>query len=103
MFQAGYGRYATYGVIAVLPGEIIDSIWHIIDRNLQGVVPLQNMLNFNLGEKEGKLTITFTEADNAAIKITFDLPYSWNEEFPKEVLAYDDGRSQTILLPSEAS
>lgn len=43
MFETNHSRFATFGVISNLPGEIIDSIWMIIDRNLQGVVPLNNL------------------------------------------------------------
>ncbi|OAU70655.1 GTP cyclohydrolase, partial [Lacticaseibacillus rhamnosus] len=61
MFAANHSRFATFGVISNLPGEIIDSIWLIIDRNLQGVVPLNNLLRFDLQNHQGKLTIHFSE------------------------------------------
>ncbi|MCD2255789.1 DUF960 domain-containing protein [Lactobacillus sp. CC-MHH1034] len=102
MFQSRFGRFATVGVISSLPGEVIDSFWHIIDRNLQGVIPLENLLHFELKPKDGKLTITFYE-DNVDLKMTFDQPLPWNEDYPNKILAYDDGTSQTILLPSEAN
>ncbi|MFD1672899.1 DUF960 domain-containing protein [Agrilactobacillus yilanensis] len=101
MFKTGYGRYATFGVVEVLPGDIIDRIWHIIDQNLQGVVPLQSILKFQLTQNKNKLTVTFSE-DNIDLKMAFDLPYEWQTRYPKTVLAYDDGVSQTILLPSES-
>lgn len=101
MFKSGYGRYATFGVVEVLPGDIIDRIWHIIDQNLQGVVPLHRVLKFELSQKGPNLTITFSE-DEINLKVAFDLPYEWQNNFPETVLAYDDGHSQTILLPAEA-
>lgn len=101
MFKAGYGRYATFGVVEVLPGDIIDRIWHIIDQNLQGVVPLQSILRFEFTQNKTKLTVTFSE-DDVNLKMAFDLPYDWRNNYPEKVLAYDDGTSQTILLPSEA-
>jgi hypothetical protein len=77
MFNTNRGRYATFGVVSAVPGTIIDEIWRIIDRNLQGVLPLTN------------------------VTIGFDTPYAFSSQLPKTVVAYDDGRSQTIILPSE--
>jgi hypothetical protein len=31
----------------------------------------------------------------------FDTPYAYASQLPKTVVAYDDGQSQTIILPSE--
>lgn len=100
MFKAGFGRYATFGVVSALPGEIIDSIWHIIDQNLQGMVPLHSILTFNLGSKENRLAMTFSQ-DDMPMTMTFDLPFDYKEAYPETILAYDDGTSQTILLPDE--
>ncbi|MFD1484212.1 DUF960 domain-containing protein [Lacticaseibacillus baoqingensis] len=100
MFTANHSRFATYGVIAHLPGEIIDSIWMIIDENLQGVVPLGNLLRFDLLNNGGKLTVAFSEK-NSPTSMAVDLPFPYSGDFPKRVLAYDDGDNQTILLPEE--
>ena len=49
MFKAPANRFASFGVVAVLPDDLIDQIWVIIDHNLQGVFPLnQNLLTFEL-------------------------------------------------------
>lgn len=100
MFTADHSRFATYGVIAHLPGEIIDSIWLIIDQNLQGVVPLGNLLRFDLLNNGGKLTVAFSET-NSATTMAIDLPFRYASEYPDTVMAYDDGENQTILLPEE--
>ncbi|WP_051999824.1 DUF960 domain-containing protein [Schleiferilactobacillus shenzhenensis] len=100
MFDPNQARYATFGVVSAVPGTIIDEIWHIIDTNLQGVLPLENVLNFAFSNRDGKLTITFSEEDTD-ITIGFDTPYAYASQLPKTVVAYDDGQNQTIILPSE--
>lgn len=72
----------------------------IIDRNLQGVVPLNNLLRFDLQNNQGKLTVHFSE-NGAATEMSVDLPFPYDPSFPDTVMAYDDGESQTILLPEE--
>ncbi|WP_225047454.1 DUF960 domain-containing protein [Lacticaseibacillus kribbianus] len=101
MFTPEHSRFATFGVISQVPGEIIDSIWLIIDQTLQGVVPLGNWLRFDLLNTQGKLTVAFSqEGDDTQIAV--DLPFTYQSSFPKTVMAYDDGQRQTILLPAEA-
>lgn len=101
MFTSDHSRFATYGVIAQLPGEIIDSIWLIIDKNLQGVIPLGNLLRFDLQNNQGKLTVRFSEKGSNT-EMAIDLPFDFDAGFPDTVMAYDDGDNQTILLPEEA-
>lgn len=99
-FDANRSRYASTGVVSSLPGEMIDSIWLIIDLDLKGGLPLSNLLTFALLNKNGQVSYRFTQAQtDAAIEI--DLPFPFKASFPKEVFAYDDGTRQTILLPSE--
>lgn len=100
MFSTNRSRYATFGVVSAVPGTIIDEIWHIIDDYLQGVLPLENVLNFSFSNRSGKLTITFSE-DGTDVTMGFDTPYAYASQLPKTVVAYDDGQSQTIILPSE--
>lgn len=100
MFTSDRSRFATYGVIAHLPGPIIDSIWLIIDQNLQGVVPLANLLRFDLLNNGGKLTVAFSEKGSDTT-MAVDLPFTYQSAFPDTVMAYDDGNHQTILLPEE--
>jgi len=101
MFAANRSRFATFGVIAVLPGELIDSIWMIIDQNLQGVFRLNNVLNFDIEDNDGSVTMRFSE-ENMTTEMAIDLPFAYSDEFPARVIAYDDGKNQTILLPDEA-
>ncbi|BDR58358.1 DUF960 domain-containing protein [Xylocopilactobacillus apicola] len=101
MFDSRRGRFATYGVISHLPGEIIDTFWIIIDQNLQGVFNLAKVLNFNLIDNQGLLSIVYSQ-EESIYSVTFDLNTPFRANYPELVLAYDDGNSQTILLPTEA-
>lgn len=101
MFDAHRGRFATYGVISRIPGEIIDTLWIIIDQNLQGLFDLAKVLNFNLVNNKGLLSLVYSQ-EGLPISITFDLNTPFRNNYPELILAYDDGNSQTILLPSEA-
>ena len=47
-FDSKKSRYASVGVVSSLPGELIDSIWYIIDLDLKGLIPLDNILSFDL-------------------------------------------------------
>lgn len=100
MFSADNNRFATFGVIAHLPGDVIDSVWLIIDHDLQGVLPLNNLLQFDLQNNHGKLTMRFSQEGNPT-QIAVDLPFAYDDNFPPRVMAYDDGENQTILLPEE--
>lgn len=102
MFSTNESRFATYGVISKLPGEIIDSVWMIIDQDLTGVVPLGHLLQFDLLNTKGKLTMAFSEKGHDT-QIAVDLPFDYDDSFPKTIMAYDDGENQTILLPEEAN
>lgn len=101
MFSQRANRFATFGVIANLPGELIDSVWMIIDQNLQGVIPLDPLLRFDIHNNQGKVTMHFSE-DSSDTEMAVDLPFAYSSEFPDTVIAYDDGDNQTILLPEEA-
>ncbi|WP_057768532.1 DUF960 domain-containing protein [Lactobacillus selangorensis] len=100
MFNAQHARFATFSVVQTLPGEIIDRVWQLIDTDLNGVVPLSNILKFNVENHNGRVTLLFSQADDAT-QIGFDLPFPYDRDYPDEILAYDDGENQTILLPNE--
>ena len=55
------GRYASFGVVTSLPDDIIDSFWYIIDNFLKGVFELDELLRFELINRQGKLTFRFSE------------------------------------------
>lgn len=99
-FDASRSRYASVGVVSSLPGELIDSIWYIIDLDIKGLIPLNNLLSFNVTNNDGRVTMHFSQEGNQ-VEMGVDLPFSYSNEFPNEIFAYDDGTRQTILLPSE--
>ncbi|KRN02139.1 hypothetical protein FD13_GL000279 [Levilactobacillus senmaizukei DSM 21775 = NBRC 103853] len=103
MFERNHARYASYGTVAALPGEMIDAVWRIIDHDLQGFFPLSNLLTFELQNKDGKATYEYVQADESegTLRIGFDTEFAFTTTLPEKVLAYDDGDSQIILLPSE--
>ncbi|MBO0470562.1 DUF960 domain-containing protein [Enterococcus sp. DIV0242_7C1] len=93
-------RYASLGVVERLPGALIDSIWLIIDIDLKGLVPLTNMLYFDLIDNDGKVTIHFSQ-EISDVQMAIDLPFPYSDEYPSQVFAFDDGNKETILLPAE--
>lgn len=101
-FDNNRSRFASYGIINSMPGEMIDSIWVIIDMDLKGVIPLNNLIQFDLMNKDGKVTMHFSQEDSE-VEMDIDLPFKYSNNLPQEVYAYDDGTQQTILLPSEAT
>ena len=46
--------------LATLPGELIDSIWLIIDLDLKGFIPLTNLLTFEVQNNHGRVTLLFS-------------------------------------------
>lgn len=105
MFESDHARYASYGTVAVLPGDMIDTVWEIIDQDLQGVFPLENLLTFKLHNNQGQTTFEYVQTDNdeAALGAAFDTEFTYADSLPDTVLAYDDGDSQIIILPSETA
>lgn len=99
MFNQNQQRYASFGVVNSLPGEMIDQIWFIIDNDLQGVFPLAKVLTFRLVNHDNRLRYDYY--DNETLLASFDTPFPYAPEIPKVVNAYDDGESQLILLPNE--
>jgi len=99
-FDTNRSRYASFGVVASMPGELIDSIWLIIDLNLKGVIPLTNMLTFDIMNNEGKVTLLFSQ-EHSDVEMAVDLAYPYSPKYPERVFAIDDGTRETILLPTE--
>ena len=60
-FDSERNRYASVGVVSSMPGELIDSIWFIIDLDLKGVIPLDNILAFDIVNNHGKVTMHFSQ------------------------------------------
>ncbi|MTV83060.1 DUF960 domain-containing protein [Secundilactobacillus folii] len=99
MFENNRPRFASYGIVNSLPGEIIDQVWYIIDNDLQGMFPLKEMIGFNLTNHGNHLTFDFLEGDKTVA--SFDTPFPYAETFPSSLWVYDDGSSQIVLLPKE--
>ncbi len=99
-FDHERSRYASGGIVQRMPGELIESIWMIIDLDLKGVFPLTNLLTFDVQNNQGRVTLLFSQP-HSELALGVDLPYFYDESLPKSVYAYDDGQRQTILLPSE--
>ncbi|MDH6364868.1 hypothetical protein M2139_001869 [Enterococcus sp. PF1-24] len=100
IFDTNRRRYASTGVISSMPSELIDSIWFVIDYDLQGLFPLDNLLTFTLINNQGFVSIGFTNKESQ-MDITIDLPFRYVSGLPTEVHTFDDGTRETILLPSE--
>lgn len=102
VFDSHRSRYASVGIVSSMPGELIDSIWVIIDLDLKGVIPLNNLITFDLIDNNGQVTMHFSQEDSE-VEMAIDLSFPYSADLPKEVYAYDDGSRQTILLPSETN
>lgn len=94
------GRYATFGVVTSLPGEVIDSFWYIIDQYLKHVISLDNTLYFQLHSKKGKLSISFLRKKKAKM-ITVDFPYKFDPFYPHTIVVVDRNGKETIAIPDE--
>lgn len=99
-FDNNRSRYASFGVVSSLPGDLIDSIWLIIDIDLKGVIPLTNRLTFDVLDNQGTVTLLFSQ-ENSEVEMAVDLAYPYSSNYPERVVAYDDGTRETILLPTE--
>ncbi|HEL2575904.1 TPA: DUF960 domain-containing protein [Streptococcus suis] len=99
-FQETKGRYASFGVVTSLPGEVIDHFWFIIDNYLKGVLPLKKVLRFSLKNRKGKLSITFSQEGYKEV-LTIDFQNKFDPFFPSTVLVFDKEGQETVALPKE--
>lgn len=51
-FTETKGRYASYGTVSSIPGEIIDSFWFIIDNQLKALSRLSPLSILNYSTKK---------------------------------------------------
>ena len=98
MFENDRPRYASYGIVNSLPGEIIDQIWYIIDHNLQGMFQLNEIISFNLTNHNHHLTFDFLQQDH--VVASFDTPFPYRR-FSSFIWVYDDGSSQIVCCQEE--
>ena len=93
-FDSDRSRYASLGVVSSLPSGLI------VDLNLKGVIPLNDLLHFDLLNNNGKVTVHFSQ-ENSSVEMAIDLPFSYSTAYPSRIFAFDDGHRETILLPAE--
>ncbi|MET3558796.1 hypothetical protein ABID29_001924 [Streptococcus rupicaprae] len=100
-FSNTRGRYASFGIVTVLPSEMIDVFWEIIDNKLKGVIPLQPVLTFRLVNRKGKISIAFSQ-EQFPVRITFDYDFPFDHFYPHTVYVIDRNGRETVTLPEEA-
>ncbi|HEU3542591.1 DUF960 domain-containing protein [Streptococcus pneumoniae] len=99
-FTNTHMRSASFGIVTSLPDDIIDSFWYIIDHFLKNVFELEEELEFQLLNNQGKITFHFS-SQYLPTAIDFDFNHPFDPRYPPRVLVLDmDGR-ETILLPEE--
>ena len=96
------GRYASFGIMTSLPEEIIDAFWYIIDNNLKDVFRLQPVLQFDIMNHEGRVSLRFSQ-ENFDTQITFDFNYPFDPFFPRKIYIVDNKGKETIMLSDEYS
>ena len=90
-FTNTHMRSASFGIVTSLPDDVIDSFWYIIDHFLKNVFELEEELEFQLLNNQGKITFHFSSQHL----------HPFDPLYPPRVLVLDmDGR-ETILLPEE--
>lgn len=94
------GRYASFGVVTSLPDDIIDTFWYLIDNYLKGVFDLDQLLQFELLNKEGKVAFRFSQKGSAT-HITFDFTYPFDPFYPRQIFVTDNQGRETIMLSDE--
>ena len=93
-------RYASFDTIASIPGEVIDAFWFMIDQHLKGVFMLKSVINFQLLNANGQLSIRFSQ-DNDPLRVTVDFDYPFNPAWPAIFHAIDNMGRETIVTDHE--
>lgn len=100
-FTNTVARYASFGTIQSIPGEVIDSFWYIIDNNLKGVFILENTINFELMNDHGALSVRFSQDDDPETSMVIDFNYEFDNDWPRLFHAVDNMGRETIMTPME--
>ncbi|MDR0614362.1 MAG: DUF960 domain-containing protein [Lactobacillales bacterium] len=100
LFSRSGNRFASSGVIEILPSEVIDSIWFIIDADLQGFYELNDLLVFELINNFGNLTFRFSQKSEITL-MEIDTKFGYSPLYPFKIFVGDDSNKQTIFLPKE--
>lgn len=101
-FDRTVGRYASFGIVTSLPGEVIDSFWYVIDNYLKGVIPLKSVIQFSIKNRGGKITLVFSQERYKNV-LAVDLSSRFDPFYPSTVLVVDRQGQETITLPDEVS
>lgn len=101
-FEKTVGRYASFGVVTSLPGEVIDSFWYVIDNYLKGVIPLKNVIRFSIKNRKGKITLVFSQ-ENYKNVLAVDLATRFDPFYPSTILVVDKQGQETVTLPDEVN
>lgn len=101
-FDQTNGRYASFGIVTSLPGEVIDSFWYFIDNYLKGVIPLKSVLRFSIKNRKGKVTLVFSQ-EGYKNAIALDLNSRFDHFYPSTILVMDKQGKETITLPDEVT
>ena len=89
-------RYASFDVVSSIPGEVIDAFWFIIDNHLKGVFILGTVIDFELLNSGGLLSIKFSQA-NDPTTVTVDFDYPFDAKWPRIFHAIDNMGRETIM------
>ncbi|HFI0618237.1 TPA: DUF960 domain-containing protein [Streptococcus suis] len=101
-FDRTVGRYASFGIVTSLPGEVIDSFWYVIDNYLKGVIPLKSVIQFSIKNRGGEITLVFSQERYKNV-LAVDLSSRFDPFYPSTVLVVDKQGQETITLPDEVS
>lgn len=100
-FTHTLSRYASFGTIQTIPGEVIDCFWYIIDNNLKGVFVLDATINFELLNNHGALSVRFSQDDDPETAVVIDFNYKFESNWPRLFHAVDNMGRETIMTPME--
>lgn len=100
-FTHTIGRYASFGTVSSLPGEIIDLFWFIIDNDLKGAFELDNMIYFKLIDTDGKLSVRFRQDSLPDTDLVIDTDYAFDADLPRHFRAIDHLGRETIVAAGE--
>lgn len=93
-------RFASFSTVASIPDEVIDAFWYIIDYQLKNVFPLGEVIDFQLINSDGLLSIRFSQKKDPTT-ITVDFDYPFNHDWPTLFHAVDNQGRETIVTDKE--
>ena len=100
-FTHTIGRYASVATVQTIPNAVIDSFWYVIDNNLKDVFDLDPIINFELLNHNGKLSIRFTQDSDDELQVDIDLDIKFDTNWPSHFYAVDNLGRETIVMEME--